>query len=67
MEAPGGEEMEAMTPYDEVMCHEKVTRRLQCDRLGSEDTTQVEVTWSSGAQMSGDKRDGGKEGGGSRG
>jgi hypothetical protein len=43
VEAPGGEEMEAVTPDDEAMCHEKVTRRPQCDRSRSEDTTQVEV------------------------
>jgi hypothetical protein len=32
VEAPGGEEMEVGTPDDEAMCHEKVTRRPQCDR-----------------------------------
>jgi hypothetical protein len=46
VEAPGGEETEAVTPDDEAMCHEKVTGRPQCDRSGSEDTTQVEVAWS---------------------
>jgi hypothetical protein len=43
VEAPGGEETETVTPDDEAMCHEKVTGRPQCDRSGSEDTTQVEV------------------------
>jgi hypothetical protein len=46
VEAPGGEETEAVTPNDEAMCQEKVTGRPQCDRSGSEDTTQVEVAWS---------------------
>jgi hypothetical protein len=46
VEAPGGKETEAMTPDDEAMRHEKVTGRPQCDRSGSEDTTQVEVVWS---------------------
>jgi len=43
VEAPGGKETKTATPYDEAMCHEKVTGRPQCDRSGSEDTTQVEV------------------------
>jgi hypothetical protein len=43
VEALGGEETEARTPYGEVMHREKVTMRPQCDRLGTEDTTQVEV------------------------
>jgi len=46
VEALGGGETRAVTLNDEAMCHEKVTRRPQCDRLGSEDTTQVEVAWS---------------------
>ena len=46
VEALGGKETEAMTPDDEAMYHEKVTMRPQCDRLGTEDTTQVEVAWS---------------------
>ena len=43
MEAPGGEEMEVVKPDDEAMCCKKVTRRPQCDRLESEDMTQVVV------------------------
>jgi hypothetical protein len=43
VEALGGEETEARTPYGEVMHRKKVTMRPQCDRLGTEDTTQVEV------------------------
>jgi hypothetical protein len=39
VEAPGSKEIEAVTPDDEVMCHEKVTGRLQCDRSGSGDMT----------------------------
>jgi hypothetical protein len=43
VEALGGEETEAGTPDGEAMYREKVTMRPQCDRLGTEDTTQVEV------------------------
>jgi hypothetical protein len=43
VEALGGEETEAGTPDGEAMHREKVTMRPQCDRLGTEDTTQVEV------------------------
>jgi hypothetical protein len=45
-----------VTLDDEVMCHDKVTRRLQCDKSGSEDTTQVEVMWSMEVQVLEDKR-----------
>ena len=43
VEALGGEEKETMTLDDEAMYRKKVTMRPQCDRLGTEDTTQVEV------------------------
>jgi hypothetical protein len=43
VEALGGKETEAGTPDGEAMHREKVTMRPQCDRLGTEDTTQVEV------------------------
>jgi hypothetical protein len=43
VEALGGKEKEAGMPDGEAMFREKVTMRLQCDRLGTEDTTQVEV------------------------
>jgi hypothetical protein len=39
VEAPGGEEKEVVTLDDEVMCHEKVIGRLQCDGSGSGDMT----------------------------
>ena len=43
VEALGGEETEAGTLDGEAMHRKKVTMRLQCYRLGTEDTTQVEV------------------------
>jgi hypothetical protein len=56
VEALGGEETEAVTPDDEAMYREKVTMRPQCDRLGTEDTTQVEVAWSMEVQVLEGKR-----------
>jgi hypothetical protein len=51
VEARGGKEMKVVKPDDEVMYSEKVTMRPQCDRLGTEDTTQVEVAWSMEVQV----------------
>jgi hypothetical protein len=56
VEALGGEETEAVTSDDEAMYREKVTMRPQFDRLGNEDTTQVEVAWSMEVQVLEGKR-----------